>query len=117
MPSHGQAGLATPDHDNIQVQQLIAWILRHLVLVGAHPAAPRSRATLKLNIMPLCMCSAMWQWAIHETIEGEALRPRLQEPYLNLRRVRQPRIHPIVHYLSSFTLAGPFARRSMHNHV
>jgi hypothetical protein len=20
---------------------------------------------VKLNIMPLCMCSAMWQWAIH----------------------------------------------------
>src|SRR5215211_1621597 len=29
-----------------------------------HRSAP-SRATLKLNIMPLCMCSAMWQWAIH----------------------------------------------------
>jgi hypothetical protein len=21
------------------------------------------RSTLKLNIMPLCMCSAIWQWA------------------------------------------------------
>jgi hypothetical protein len=21
------------------------------------------RSTLKLNIMPLCMCSAMWRWA------------------------------------------------------
>ena len=27
--------------------------------------AARSRATVKLNIMPLCMCSAMWQCAIH----------------------------------------------------
>ena len=30
---------------------------------AGHRAAPRS--TVKLNIMPLCMCSAMWQWAIH----------------------------------------------------
>jgi hypothetical protein len=31
--------------------------------VSGFPGLPR--ATLKLNIMPLCMCSAMWQWAIH----------------------------------------------------
>ena len=35
----------------------------------AHPEGVRGgdqrRATLKLNIMPLCMCSAIWQWAIH----------------------------------------------------
>jgi hypothetical protein len=23
------------------------------------------RATVKLNLMPPCMCSAMWQWTIH----------------------------------------------------
>ena len=34
-------------------------------LVGGQRAAPWARATVKLNIMPLCMCSAMWQWAIH----------------------------------------------------
>ena len=28
-------------------------------------------ATVKLNIMPLCMCSAMWQWAIHSPRVGD----------------------------------------------
>jgi hypothetical protein len=58
VPGHGQPGLAAPDHDHIQL--LIApQVLPALVLGGGHRAASRSRATLKLNIMPLCMCSAM----------------------------------------------------------
>ena len=40
-------------------------VLGRLGLGGGHVATAGPRATLKLNIMPLCMCSAMWQWAIH----------------------------------------------------
>ena len=58
VPGHGQAGLAAPDHHHIQV--LIARrVLWRLVVGGAHGATAWARATLKLNIMPLCMCSAI----------------------------------------------------------
>jgi len=64
VPGHGQAGLAAPDHDHVQqpigLSVLVGW------LYLGHDGLPCGlRATLKLNIMPLCMCSAMWQWAIH----------------------------------------------------
>ena len=60
MPGHSKARLTGTDHDDIE--QLIRTLFIAGVRAG-HRAAPRS--TVKLNIMPLCMCSAMWQWAIH----------------------------------------------------
>ncbi len=58
MPPEGEAGLAAADDDDVQlsiaVEELPAGSSR-----AGHRAAARS--TVKLNIMPLCMCSAMWQ--------------------------------------------------------
>src|SRR2546423_14505759 len=53
--AHGQAGLAAADDEHFQ------WGARG---PGAHRAGSGRRATLKLNIMPLWLCSAMWQCAI-----------------------------------------------------
>src|SRR4030095_5737242 len=63
-PAQGQAGCAAPDPDHVQPIAL-SLLVRRLCL--GHDGLPCGlRATLKLNIMPLCMCSAMWQWAIHK---------------------------------------------------
>src|SRR5262249_26273504 len=64
MPGHGQPGLAAADHDHIQ--ELVARPVDacRLFFARGHRIASL-RATVKLNIMPLCMCSAMWQCAIH----------------------------------------------------
>ena len=61
------SGLAAADDDRIE--QLIRWcVLRRLLVHGPSlldrlplARAHQRQATLKLNIMPLCMCSAMWQ--------------------------------------------------------
>src|SRR6185312_10278933 len=64
VPGHGQAGLAAADHDH--VQDLVACPAgAHKFFFARGHRAASLRATVKLNIMPLCMCSAMWQCAIH----------------------------------------------------
>src|SRR3954452_10022512 len=54
--AHSQPGLAAADHQDVQGRARGP---------GGHRAGSGRRATLKLNIMPLWLCSAMWQWAIH----------------------------------------------------
>jgi hypothetical protein len=52
--AHREAGLTTADDQNVQV-------------ANYHVLSPCSLAcsTSKLNIIPLSVCSAMWQCAIH----------------------------------------------------
>jgi hypothetical protein len=67
VPGDRQTGLAAADDDRIE--KSIRWcVLRRLLVHGPSlldrlplARARQRRATLKLNIMPLCMCSAMWQ--------------------------------------------------------
>ena len=56
MPGHSKARLTGTDHDDIE-QLIRIWSMASVR--AGHRAAPRS--TVKLNIMPLCMCSAIWQ--------------------------------------------------------
>jgi hypothetical protein len=58
VPGHGQPGLAAPDHHHLQ-HLTAGRVLLRLVVGGGHGATAGARATLKLNIMPLCMCSAI----------------------------------------------------------
>ena len=51
--AHHQTGLAAADHQHVQWRPVMT------------TTASGRRATLKLNIMPLSVCSAMWQCAIH----------------------------------------------------
>jgi hypothetical protein len=55
--THGETGLTAADHEHVQ------W--RTVAGCGGHRTGSGVRATLKLNIMPLSACSAMWQCAIH----------------------------------------------------
>src|SRR5439155_14811962 len=65
----GQPGLASADdHDvnrSLELSSHDATCLARPPEVSADPEAGSRRATLKLNIIPLWMCSAMWQCAIH----------------------------------------------------
>src|SRR5919199_542481 len=55
--ARGQTGLPSSDHAHVQ-----RWPVR---AGGLHRTGSGLRVTLKLNIIPLSVCSAMWQWAIH----------------------------------------------------
>jgi hypothetical protein len=58
VPGHRQAGLAAADHDG--VQDFVTWSVSGHCLFFPHVhSAAGCRATVKLNIMPLCMCSAL----------------------------------------------------------
>ncbi|MCE3275151.1 MAG: hypothetical protein K0R13_1006 [Propionibacteriaceae bacterium] len=58
MPGHSKARLTGTYHDDIKALIVTYFVASDRVHAG-HRAAPRS--TVKLNIMPLCMCSAIWQ--------------------------------------------------------
>jgi hypothetical protein len=84
-------------------------------------SGPGRRATSKLNIIPLCACSAMWQWPIHSPGFGsvgsrtDPLYPSMRRSFPAVRfltgKMRRSKVSPSC----SRTVAEPVASgKSLH---